>query len=64
MIVSSVMPDCRGVEESRIYSKRAKKVPLRDLSFNVASQDDTSTAALRIAGEATSRPSTKTCRGV
>ena len=36
--VRPVMPDCRGVGESRIYSKRAEKVPLRDLSLNLTSQ--------------------------
>ena len=40
-----VMPDCRGVGESRIYSKRAKKAPLRDLSLNLASQVCTSVSA-------------------
>ena len=33
-----VMPDCRGVGESRIYSKRANEAPLRDLSLSLASQ--------------------------
>ena len=32
------MPDCRGVGESRIYSKCAKKVPLRNLSLSLTSQ--------------------------
>ena len=27
LLLSAVMPDCRGVGESRIYSKRAKKSP-------------------------------------
>ena len=34
----TVMPNCRGVGESRIYSKRAKKVPRLDLSLSLASQ--------------------------
>ena len=27
IIIKAVMPDCRGVGKSRIYSKRAKKSP-------------------------------------
>ena len=34
---SAEMPDCRGVGESRVYLKRAKKVPRRDLSRSLAS---------------------------
>ena len=32
------MPDCREIEESRVYSKRAKKVLRRDLCLSLASQ--------------------------
>ena len=34
----AVMPDCRGVGESRIIQRVRKKVPLRDLSLSRASQ--------------------------